>query len=344
MKKALRVLSLLLSMLVLLSTVPVFAATAPPYCGVDISRWQGTVDWKKVKDNGVDFAILRCFAKSKDTTFDTNYAGAAAQNIPVGAYVYMYATSAEAAAAEAQNAVAALDGRALTLPLFLDIEDSKVLALSKTTLLSLVLSELQIFENAGYKAGIYTSQSLAKNYNTPALSGYARWIAKWSCYTTDANPKKYTFADQDPNKNAPACDLWQFSNGGNGSRYGCASTYVDLNYCYTDYLQSLQPEDPPVHEHTFAETQVIAPTCTENGLLVQTCVTCGETVTTPDAPALGHTAPDENGCCTRCGTTVESVDLPQSSAVGVCPLCGERHTGLFGIFLLILHTILALFH
>ena len=343
MKKALRVLSLLLGVLMLLSAVPVFAADAPPYCGIDVSRWQGTMDWQKTKAAGVDFAVLRCFAKAKDTTFDTNYAGAAAQSIPVGAYVYMYATTAQAAAAEAQNAVAALAGRALTLPLFLDVEDSKVLALDKATLCALVLTELQIFENAGYKAGIYTSQSQAKHYNTPALSGYARWIAKWSCYTTDANPKKFTFADQNPNHNAPACDLWQFSNGGNGSVYGAASAYIDLDYCYTDYLNAAQPADPPPHVHTFAAPQVIAPSCTEDGLLVQTCTVCGETVTTPDAPALGHTAPDENGCCTRCGVMIESVDLPQSPAPGVCPLCGEQHTGLFGIFLLILHTILSLF-
>ena len=128
--------------LLLLSLLPAQAFAAPPYEGVDVSKWQGTVDWAKVKQSGVEFAILRCFASRKDTTFEANYAGAAAQGIPVGAYVYMYARTPESAVKEAQNTLSALGGKALTLPLFLDVEDKDVKALGKETVTDLMLIEL----------------------------------------------------------------------------------------------------------------------------------------------------------------------------------------------------------
>lgn len=318
--------------------VSAFSADAPPYRGLDVSYWQGTVDWAQVKAAGVDFAILRCFAARKDKNFETNYAGAKAQGIPVGAYVYMYATTQAAAAAEAQNALNALGGKALALPLFLDVEDPDVLALSRDTLRKLVLTELQVFGAAGYETGIYTSLSRAGVFTSaPEFAAEHFWIARWTCYTTDNAPQTFTFDDQDPNgSKKPGCAVWQFSNGGAGQLYGMSSAYVDLDYCYADFLHPAQP-DPP-HTHSFT-SQVTEPTCTQPGLLTQTCTDCGETSVTEYAPALGHTAADANGLCTRCGAPLAAAEeLP-----GACPFCGKRHDGFFGPLLQFVHTVLAFF-
>ena len=123
---------MMLCALLLASALPCAAGgAAAVQKGIDVSRWQGAVDWAKVKKAGVDFAILRCFAYRKDATFDTNYTGATKQGIPLGAYVYMYATTPQGAVQEAQNTLSALGGKALIYPLFLDVEDPTVFALSK---------------------------------------------------------------------------------------------------------------------------------------------------------------------------------------------------------------------
>lgn len=339
---------IMLSLVMLLSALPCAASgeTAAKK-GVDVSRWQGTVNWAKVKASGVEFAILRCFAYRKDATFEANYAGATAQGIPVGAYVFMYATTPQSAVQEAQNTLAALGGKALTYPLFLDVEDESVFALTKEALTDLLLIELQMFAAAGYRVGVYCSLSHSTSeMDLSRLENCSRWIARWTCYTTDQNKKTFTFANQDPNgSKKPDCEMWQFSNGGKGSTYGMASDYVDLDYCYVDY-PAMGPCVP--NEHRW-NAQLTDRTCTEPGTLVLTCADCGETRTTAyTTPAPGHTSPDENGCCTRCGadltapeTSPEEPAEPPAETGRVCPLCGETHRGPFGMVILLFHTIAA---
>lgn len=354
-----RAICLCLVVLLLLPMLPLCFAAGPPYKGLDISRWQGTVNWTKVKNSGVDFVILRCFAYRKDTTFEANYAGATAKGIPVGAYVYMYATSETEAVVEAQNTLAALDGRPLTLPLFLDVEDEDVKALGKEKVTDLMLIELAIFEAAGYPAGIYTSLShKSTDMDASRLNGYVWWIARWSCYTTDQNPQSFTFADQSPSgSKKPVCDLWQFSNGGKGSTYGVSSEYVDLNYCYTDLLSGGTHSR---NEHRY-QIQLATPTCTAPGTLTQTCIDCGDVQTSVfTKAALGHLAADANGICPRCGENLtgptaptdptdptepvqptDPTDPAPSEQSGGCPWCGGTHEGMFGWLVQIIHNILA---
>ena len=103
------------------------AAEQPPYCGIDVSKHNGDINWSTVKARNVDFAIIRCYGLRKDEKFDQNYAGAVANGIAVGAYVFMYAEDEAEARQEAQGALDALGGKALDLPLFLDVEYKKVL-------------------------------------------------------------------------------------------------------------------------------------------------------------------------------------------------------------------------
>ena len=324
-------------LLCVLLWLPVWSAagaeTPQVWRGIDVSRWQGTVDWAKAKKAGVDFAVLRCFAYRKDTTFDTNYAGATAQGIPVGAYVYMYATTEQEAVQEAQATLDALGGKPMTLPLFLDVEDSSIKNLGRSRLTDLMLIELQIFAAAGYPTGIYTSQSYVSSYmDASRLQSYDWWLARWTCYRTDANNKLFTFSDESPTSaKKPACTVWQFSNGGKGSTYGAGSTAVDLNFCYKDYF-SAGAYTPNAHRYTVT---VHPPTCTEPGYLAMQCTHCEQRLTRPYAPAQGHTAPNAKGLCDRCGINLAGVGNGT-----VCPLCGRSHNELFGWLTMFVHRLL----
>lgn len=328
-------------LLMLLSVLPLGAgAAATARKGVDVSRWQGTVDWAKAKQAGVEFAILRCFAYRKDTTFETNYAAATAQGIPLGAYVFMYATTPQSAAKEAQNVLDALGGKPLTYPLYLDVEDENVFALNKEKLTDLVMIELNIFAAAGYRVGIYCSLSHSQTeMDLSRLEACGHWIARWTCYTTDKNKKTFTFDRQTPSSSKkPDCEMWQFSNGGKGSTYGMSSAYVDLNYSYVDYAAQ-GPCVPNAHRWT---AQTTARSCTGPGILTLTCTDCGKVRQAAyTLPGYGHTAPDAKGRCTRCGANLATQQQPPAVSKEVCPLCGKVHRKPFGIVYLLFHKLVA---
>ena len=100
--------------------------------GIDVSKHQGVIDWSKVK---TDFAILRAgfgrYASQKDPQFERNYAGAKAAGIPVGAYWYSYARSAEEAREEAKACLQVLQGKQFEFPIYFDIEDCSQSYLAK---------------------------------------------------------------------------------------------------------------------------------------------------------------------------------------------------------------------
>ena len=233
------------------------AADQPPYCGIDVSKHNGEINWSTVKSKGVDFAVLRCYSLKKDETFDKNYAGAAENGIAIGAYVFMYAENETEAREEAQGTLDALAGKFLDLPLFLDVEYKKVIALDKETVTNLMLIELEMFRAAGYQAGIYTSLSYIDTYmDSSKLRDYAWWVARW----TREQPQTATFRDETPySLKKPNCDVWQFSNSGDGSAFGMSSAYVDLDFCYMNFIT--KPADP---EQTTTPADPEQPTTPEN--------------------------------------------------------------------------------
>ena len=251
-----KLLSAVLSILIMLSILTgadfgglqANAADSPPYCGIDVSKHNGYINWSTVKSRGVDVAFLRCYSLQKDEYFDLNYSGAVSNGIAVGAYAYMYAENEFEARLEAQNTLNALGGKALDLPLFLDVEYKKVLALGKKTLTDLMLIELEMFRAAGYQAGIYTSQSYIDSYmDAYRLQDYSWWVAKWTC----EQPQLYTFRDETAYSfKRPSCSVWQFSNAGDGGYFGVSSTYVDLSFCYIDFSAPTEQPDQPTPPET----------------------------------------------------------------------------------------------
>ncbi len=195
-------------------------ASAETLWGIDVSYYQGTIDWNKVKAAGVDFAILRAgYEYTKDTKFEEYYAGAKAAGVPVGAYLYTYADNTDEATKEANTLVNNLKGKTFEWPIYIDVEESsKYSQYTKDYVSNLVLTELQILEAAGYYCGVYTYTYFSKSYiNMSLLSNYTTWIAE---YSSKCN---YT----------GAYDMWQYSSSLSIS--GVSSARCDTNYCYVNF-------------------------------------------------------------------------------------------------------------
>lgn len=189
--------------------------------GIDVSYHQGTIDWKKVKNAGIEFAIIRIgygiYDYQKDKQFENNYKNARANGIPVGVYHYSYATSVAEAQKEANLVVSWLNGRDLDLPVYFDIEDKSQQNLGKSTLNSMCETFCNIIEAAGYWAGIYSNKYWATSIiDGPTLGKrYTYWIAQYNDKCTYTGPYA----------------IWQYSstgkvNGINGN--------VDMNYQYSE--------------------------------------------------------------------------------------------------------------
>ena len=119
--------ALLLSLSLAGAPAPAGAETQIPIRGIDVSRYQGDVDWAAVAKSGVQFTMMRVVCgsdRSEDAKFEENYAEAVQNGVKVGAYVYTYATDAAGAAADADACLQYLDGRHLDYPIAYDVEDS----------------------------------------------------------------------------------------------------------------------------------------------------------------------------------------------------------------------------
>ena len=125
--------------------------------GIDVSAWQGRIDWKTVADYGMGFAILRITEAGNviDSTFEDNYAGCVRYRIPVGVYKYSYALTAEESRREAEKVIEVLQGREIRFPVFLDLEWNSQRALGAAGVEKIAEAFEQVITKAGYKFGIY---------------------------------------------------------------------------------------------------------------------------------------------------------------------------------------------
>ena len=185
--------------------------------GVDVSEWQGNINWSHVKTDGVKFAIIRAgIGHRVDDQFANNYAGCKSNSVPVGAYWYSKATTVTEAKQEAQDFLAALKGKTFEYPVYMDLEESAQFALGKAKCSELVDAFLTVLEQAGYYAGLYCSTSYLNSHVSESVrKRYTIWCADYrgSCgYTGDYG-------------------IWQ---PGTGTIYGI-DTEVDLDYAYIDY-------------------------------------------------------------------------------------------------------------
>ena len=209
---------------------------------MDVSRWQGSIDWDKVKASGLVSGVMlkavstnRKLSKRKDglyidPTFERNYAECKRVGLPVGVYYYTYATDKDMADAELALLKTALTGKTFELPISVDVEDNKIKKLSTQTLTDLAAYALATVEQWGFYALLYVGLNFAQTelYMTgAALRKYDAWLAR---YPSDKSKTK----PEDKPKTDFAFGMWQYTS--TASVPGVSGN-VDLSHAYKGYTK-----------------------------------------------------------------------------------------------------------
>lgn len=155
--------------------------------GIDVSYFQGEIDWDKVKADGIDFAILRCgyggdYTDQDDSTWLRNVKECERVGMPYGVYLYSYANTEAKARSEAAHTLRLLEeaGADPDYPVFYDLEDKTVEGAGKTAIIKQAEIYCSALEAEGYEAGIYANLNWWNNIlNDPALDKYDRWVAQY---------------------------------------------------------------------------------------------------------------------------------------------------------------------
>ena len=184
--------------------------------GIDVSVWQGTIDWSKTK-NEISFALLRAgygnSVSQKDKKFEENYAACEKYGIPKGAYWFSYATTKEDAIREAKACIECLNGKKFEYPILFDIEHKTQ---TNTSIASAIITAFcDTLRAAGYYPGLYTYYSFIKNY-IPA-SVYNKYDIAIAHYASSTPWTQKT--------------IWQYSSTG---KVAGINGDVDMDYCYID--------------------------------------------------------------------------------------------------------------
>lgn len=184
--------------------------------GIDVSVWQGSIDWSKTKDE-IDFAILRAgygrHVSQKDDRFEEYYAACEKYNIPKGAYWFSYATTKDEAIQEAKACIECLKGKKFEYPILFDIEHSTQ---TNTAVASAIIPAFcDTIRAAGYYPGIYSYYSFLKSYVPSSV--YSKYDIALAHYASSTPWTQKT--------------IWQYSSTG---RVAGISGNVDLDYCYVD--------------------------------------------------------------------------------------------------------------
>ena len=164
---------------ILLLLFLIIDASCLEIAGIDVSTHQKTIDWKTVAKTK-KFAIIRAgYGKGTiDDYWETNYKGAKAAGMKVGAYWYSYATSVDVAKQEAKSFVKALEGKKLEWPVYYDIEEQSIFDNNLQN--SIAKAFCDILESHKYFCGIYSSASpLTYNFNSDVKTSYTIWVAHY---------------------------------------------------------------------------------------------------------------------------------------------------------------------
>ena len=153
--------------------------------GIDVSSYQGRIDWNKVKPY-IDFAIIRCgwgnnSRRQDDVYFERNSRMCHELNIPFGVYLYSYATNLDDARSEVEHTLRLIRDKKLEYPVFLDVESHRQKALRKEDLIEIVKYYCEEMERNGYYVGIYASLDTFKNnLDSRELDAFDKWVAEWN--------------------------------------------------------------------------------------------------------------------------------------------------------------------
>ena len=212
--------------------------------GIDVSAWQGKIDWKTVADYGMGFAILRITEAGNvvDSQFENNLAGCNKYNIPVGVYKYSYAMAIAEIQREARKVVSTLNGRRIQFPVFLDLEHNNQRSLGSESIHKMADAFREIVEAAGYKFAIYCNVDWYENVICSHLKKYDFWIARYP-----SNDDGWLQERLRPDFGVG----WQYSSK---AKIPGISGTVDRNVFYKDYSEETEKKEETtvnkLQEHT----------------------------------------------------------------------------------------------
>lgn len=177
-------------------------AGEPPYRYIDVSRYQGKIDWAQVAAAGYKGAMLKTVSTNRklskradglyiDPTFETNYRNARAAGLDVGVYYYTYATSEAMANAELALVREAVRGKEFTMPVCVDVEENKLKPMSTLDLTNLTAYALEQVEKMGFYAQLYTYTGYSYELDMGRLAN--RWDVWLADYTGKAPAVGYHY-------------------------------------------------------------------------------------------------------------------------------------------------------
>ena len=231
------------------SSIPTNNLSSTVQC-IDVSSYQGDINWNLVKSSGINHAILKVMRKdlSPDNKFEQNWTGCKSANVVLsGVYNYSYATTVAKAKTDAQKVLSILNGRKTTV--WLDVEDKCQQGIG-LLLKDIINAYRDIIVGAGYDFGVYTGMSFYNSYIKP----YATQIKcdKWWIARYYNSYNKMSLSVKPNEQYNPKLSIgrdiygWQYTSSGqvpgiNGN--------VDLNIIYGNIQSSTLPKPPsPISE------------------------------------------------------------------------------------------------
>lgn len=194
--------------------------------GIDVSKWNGNVDWNAVKNSGVSYVIIRCGyrgsttgAMIEDPMFKTNIQGALNAGLKVGIYFFSQAVNEVEAVEEASMTIGLIKNYNISYPVFLDVEPSggRADGIDRNTRTQVIKAYCETIRNSGYTPGLYANKTWLESYiNAGELSSYKIWLAQYNTAPTYSGK----------------VDMWQYSSKGT---IGGISGNVDMNLSYMGY-------------------------------------------------------------------------------------------------------------
>lgn len=184
--------------------------------GIDVSRWQETIDWNAVAADDIQFVMLGTKSSGGvDPYFHANAAGAHAAGVKLGAYIYSYATTVEMAIEEADFVLNLIKDYPISFPVAFDVESNAMAALSPADLSTVINAFCQRIEAAGYHPMVYANDYWLANKIDVSQVNYDIWVARYE--------KRHIFSTP---------TMWQATSTGkvNGIKGN-----VDINFLYKDY-------------------------------------------------------------------------------------------------------------
>lgn len=208
--------------------------------GIDVSHHQGVIDWEKVKEDGIDFAIIRCgygddMVSQDDRRWEYNVTECERLGIPYGVYIYSYATNEEMALSEANHALRLLEGHEPAFPVYLDMEDNSTISAGNEMLASIAKLFCDTVSEAGYDVGIYANKNWWNTYLTDEVFQNPDW-SKWLAHYTSSTDYTGEYV------------MWQCTDSGDVDGI---SGNVDLNFWFAEPVD--EGGSAPVVENVFLD-------------------------------------------------------------------------------------------